>query len=62
MLGYAVMEGVGFGLLDALRAVQSAGASVGACAWWAAVRAASIGPNCWPRSSSGRSIPCTAAN
>jgi len=32
MLGYAVMEGVGFGLLDALRAVQSAGASVGACA------------------------------
>ncbi|WP_456025372.1 xylulokinase [Pseudomonas capeferrum] len=32
MLGYAVMEGVGFGLLDALRAMQSAGASVGACA------------------------------
>ncbi|MFL1417363.1 xylulokinase [Pseudomonas fildesensis] len=32
MLGYAVMEGVGFGLLDALRAVQSAGANVGACA------------------------------
>ncbi|MHA4967775.1 xylulokinase [Pseudomonas extremorientalis] len=32
MLGYAVMEGVGFGLLDALRAVQSAGADVGACA------------------------------
>jgi xylulokinase len=32
MLGYAVMEGVGFGLLDALSAVQSAGASVGACA------------------------------
>lgn len=32
MLGYAVMEGVGFGLLDALHAVQSAGASVEACA------------------------------
>ena len=32
MLGYAVMEGVGFGLLDALRAVQSAGADVTACA------------------------------
>jgi xylulokinase len=32
MLGYAVMEGVGFGLLDALRAVQSAGADIGACA------------------------------
>lgn len=32
MLGYAVMEGVGFGLLDALRAVQSAGAGIGACA------------------------------
>ncbi|NVZ23435.1 xylulokinase [Pseudomonas costantinii] len=32
MLGYAVMEGVGFGLLDALRAVQSAGADVEACA------------------------------
>jgi xylulokinase len=32
MLGYAVMEGVGFGLLDALHAVQSAGAQVGACA------------------------------
>ncbi len=32
MLGYAVLEGVGFGLLDALQAVQSAGASVGACA------------------------------
>lgn len=32
MLGYAVMEGVGFGLLDALHAVQSAGANVGACA------------------------------
>ncbi|QHF44932.1 xylulokinase [Pseudomonas sp. S35] len=32
MLGYAVMEGVGFGLLDALRAVQSAGARVDACA------------------------------
>jgi xylulokinase len=32
MLGYAVMEGVGFGLLDALSTVQSAGASVGACA------------------------------
>lgn len=32
MLGYAVMEGVGFGLRDALLAVQTAGASVGACA------------------------------
>lgn len=32
MLGYAVMEGVGFGLLDALHAVQSAGATVQACA------------------------------
>ncbi len=32
LLGYAVMEGVGFGLLDALHAVQSAGADVGACA------------------------------
>ncbi|WP_411388482.1 xylulokinase [Pseudomonas sp. MPB23] len=32
MLGYAVMEGVGFGLLDALHAVQEAGADVGACA------------------------------
>lgn len=32
LLGYAVMEGVGFGLLDALHAVQSAGASIGACA------------------------------
>lgn len=32
MLGYAVMEGVGFGLLDALHAVQSAGADVSACA------------------------------
>ncbi|OIN53938.1 xylulokinase [Pseudomonas costantinii] len=32
MLGYAVMEGVGFGLLDSLRAVQSAGADVEACA------------------------------
>ncbi|WP_411380221.1 xylulokinase [Pseudomonas sp. MPB26] len=31
-LGYAVMEGVGFGLLDALRAVQSAGADIAACA------------------------------
>ncbi|MGB7194659.1 MAG: xylulokinase [Collimonas pratensis] len=30
-LGYAVLEGVGFGLLDALHAVQSAGAAVGAC-------------------------------
>jgi xylulokinase len=32
MLGYAVLEGVGFGLLDALSAVQSAGAQVNACA------------------------------
>ena len=32
MLGYAVMEGVGFGLLDALRAVQSTGADVTALA------------------------------
>ncbi len=32
MLGYAVMEGVGFGLRDALHAVQSTGADVGACA------------------------------
>jgi xylulokinase len=32
MLAYAVMEGVGFGLLDALHAVQSAGANVQACA------------------------------
>ncbi|PRA27976.1 xylulokinase [Pseudomonas poae] len=32
MLGYAVMEGVGFGLLDALHAVQSAGAPLGGCA------------------------------
>lgn len=32
MLGYAVMEGVGFGLLDALRAVQASGADVTACA------------------------------
>ncbi|KAA6175121.1 xylulokinase [Pseudomonas veronii] len=32
MLGYAVMEGVGFGLLDALHAVQSTGANVTSCA------------------------------
>ncbi|WP_339450731.1 xylulokinase [Pseudomonas sp. JAI120] len=32
MLGYAVMEGVGFGLLDALRAVQSTGVDVTAFA------------------------------
>ncbi|KRP58222.1 xylulokinase [Pseudomonas trivialis] len=32
MLGYAVMEGVGFGLLDAWRAVQSSGAEVSAFA------------------------------
>ncbi|NWB96446.1 xylulokinase [Pseudomonas gingeri] len=32
MLGYAVLEGVGFGLLDAMNAVQSAGATVGRCA------------------------------
>jgi xylulokinase len=32
MLGYAVLEGVGFGLLDAMNAVQSAGAQVNACA------------------------------
>lgn len=32
MLGYAVMEGVGFGLLDAMNALQSAGAAVGECA------------------------------
>lgn len=32
LLGYAVMEGVGFGLLDALHAVESAGANLGACA------------------------------
>ncbi|SFB29537.1 xylulokinase [Collimonas sp. OK607] len=31
MLGYAVLEGVGFGLLDAMHAVQSAGAVVGQC-------------------------------
>lgn len=31
MLGYAVLEGVGFGLLDAMHAVQSAGAAVGQC-------------------------------
>ncbi|MGZ9706492.1 xylulokinase [Pseudomonas sp. GNP013] len=32
MLGYAVMEGVGFGLLDALHAVQSSGADASAFA------------------------------
>ncbi|RAU45529.1 MULTISPECIES: xylulokinase [unclassified Pseudomonas] len=32
MLGYAVLEGVGFGLLDAMNAVLSAGATVNACA------------------------------
>lgn len=32
MLGYAVLEGVGFGLLDAMNATLSAGASVNACA------------------------------
>ncbi|MGV8921124.1 MAG: xylulokinase [Pseudomonas sp.] len=32
MLGYAVLEGVGFGLLDAMHAVLSAGAEVKACA------------------------------
>ena len=32
MLGYAVMEGVGFGLRDALHAVQSTGADVTSCA------------------------------
>ena len=32
MLGYSVLEGVGFGLLDAMNAVQSAGAQVYACA------------------------------
>ncbi|WP_296256394.1 MULTISPECIES: xylulokinase [unclassified Pseudomonas] len=32
MLGYAVLEGVGFGLLDAMNAVLSAGARVNACA------------------------------
>ncbi len=31
MLGYAVLEGVGFGLLDAMAAVQSAGAEVSTC-------------------------------
>ncbi|WP_437177294.1 xylulokinase [Collimonas arenae] len=31
-LGYAVLEGVGFGLLDAMHAVHAAGATVGACA------------------------------
>ncbi|AMO96316.1 xylulokinase [Collimonas fungivorans] len=31
MLGYAVLEGVGFGLLDAMAAVQSAGAEVTTC-------------------------------
>lgn len=32
MLGYGVLEGVGFGLLDAMTAVQAAGAPVNACA------------------------------
>lgn len=32
MLGYAVLEGVGFGLLDAMNAALSAGAKVNACA------------------------------
>lgn len=32
MLGYAVLEGVGFGLLDAMNAALSAGARVNACA------------------------------
>jgi xylulokinase len=32
MLGYAVLEGVGFGLLDAMNAVLSAGATINACA------------------------------
>ncbi|MGY2282740.1 xylulokinase [Pseudomonas gingeri] len=32
MLGYAVLEGVGFGLLDAMNAVLSAGATVERCA------------------------------
>jgi xylulokinase len=32
MLGYAVLEGVGFGLLDAMNAVQAAGATVKTCA------------------------------
>lgn len=32
MLGYAVLEGVGFGLLDAMNACVSAGATVNACA------------------------------
>jgi xylulokinase len=32
MLGYAVLEGVGFALLDAMNAVLSAGATVNACA------------------------------
>lgn len=32
MLGYAVLEGVGFGLLDAMNAALSAGAAVNACA------------------------------
>ena len=32
MLGYAVLEGVGFGLRDAMHAVQSAGATVSSCA------------------------------
>ncbi|MFJ3485180.1 xylulokinase [Pseudomonas sp. NPDC090202] len=32
MLGYAVLEGVGFGLLDAMSAVLSAGATINACA------------------------------
>jgi xylulokinase len=32
MLGYAVLEGVGFALLDAMNAVLSAGATINACA------------------------------
>jgi xylulokinase len=32
MLGYAVLEGVGFGLLDAMNAVLSAGATINGCA------------------------------
>lgn len=47
-LGYAVLEGVSFGINDGLQALKRAGRRSRSARWWAGAPAVRSGPSCWP--------------
>ncbi|SQC85797.1 Xylulose kinase [Klebsiella pneumoniae] len=47
-LGYAVLEGVSFGINDGLQALKESGTPIAQCSLVAGAPAARFGPSCWP--------------